>query len=508
METAIAYCRVSDVRQVTDGNSLITQEKQARDFAKKLGYNFDRLFAELGESAKTENRPVLKEMLEYCHKNRGKIQVLIIPKIDRFSRNRDDYGALKLILKRLGIRLESVGEPIEDTPVGRFTESMLASVAQFDNEIRAERCKGGMVESVRAGRWVWKAPKGFKNVRINGKGTIAPDEISGPLVVKAFDLIADGSTAKSTAAWLTENGVPITDSGLHDMVHNIVYIGMIHAFGIQVQGSPPFTALVTLSQFFRAQEALRRKSEIVRGYDYNNPNFPLRGTILCECRRPYTGCWAQGAASRFAYYRCMTCKCVNLPRNDVETAFRNELDTFKMLPADKERLLESIRRKVEDKNETLRASADRADGEIERIKQQQSTLAAKTVEGVIPDDVAKEQFGKLSRRLADAEAKRGQVVMSDEVIEEIVRYGLDFLNGMGSWWLRESIENKKSLQSWLYASGVVYSRNGNIRTSDYPLLERIKQVTHGGVSSVVDQDPDFYEHFVSFMSGLYLRFGN
>lgn len=45
----------------------------------------------------------------------------------------------------------SVIEPIDETPVGRFTENMLASNAQFENEIRAERTLTGMMRKFKLG---------------------------------------------------------------------------------------------------------------------------------------------------------------------------------------------------------------------------------------------------------------------------------------------------------------------------------------------------------------------
>ena len=56
----------------------------------------------------------------------------------------------------------SVTEPLEDTPTGRLTESMLAAIAQFDNDVRAERTVSGMKSAVLAGRSVWQAPVGYR----------------------------------------------------------------------------------------------------------------------------------------------------------------------------------------------------------------------------------------------------------------------------------------------------------------------------------------------------------
>jgi DNA invertase Pin-like site-specific DNA recombinase len=62
------------------------------------------------------------------------------------------------LFKRYGASIKSVTEHIEDTPVGRFMENMIANVAQFDNDVRAERCSNGMKDTIRDGRYVWMAP--------------------------------------------------------------------------------------------------------------------------------------------------------------------------------------------------------------------------------------------------------------------------------------------------------------------------------------------------------------
>ncbi len=53
-------------------------------------------------------------------------------------------------------------------------ENMVAAFAQFDNDMRADRCTNGMKEAVREGRHVWNAPIGYNNVRVADKATIAP----------------------------------------------------------------------------------------------------------------------------------------------------------------------------------------------------------------------------------------------------------------------------------------------------------------------------------------------
>lgn len=186
MVRAIAYIRVSTDRQATDGTSLVTQRRRVVEFTALKGYQLKKQFVEEGESAKTDNRPVLREMLAYCEQERGNIDVLVFPKIDRFARYSEDYHHLKRHLRNLGIRVESIDERFDDSPAGRFLESMLAATAQFDNDVRSERTYNGMKEAVAQGRWVWRAPVGYRNVRVDNKANIEPDPKIAPLVVEAL----------------------------------------------------------------------------------------------------------------------------------------------------------------------------------------------------------------------------------------------------------------------------------------------------------------------------------
>lgn len=283
MVRAIAYIRVSTDRQATDGTSLVTQRRRVIEYVTAKGYVLVKQFVEEGESAKTDNRPVLQEMLRFCEQEKGRIDLLIFPKIDRFARYSEDYHHLKSRLRGLGIRFESIDERFDDSPAGRFLESMLAATAQFDNDVRSERTYNGMKEAVSQGRWVWMAPLGYRNIRVDGKATIEPDPHTGPLVVKAFEMIADGVTGTTRVRqWLADQGVSIGKNGLYRMLQNKIYLGIIEAFGLQERGAPPMVPLLSESLFYRAQVSLRPHNG-PGTINRNNDEFPLRGTVLCPC---------------------------------------------------------------------------------------------------------------------------------------------------------------------------------------------------------------------------------
>jgi len=150
IKRAVIYVRVSTVEQAEEGNSLSTQEKICREYAFKQGYEVVDVFVERGESAKTANRTELQKMLPFVTNKKNSITAIIIYKIDRLSRNTDDYSQIRNLLKRYGVAIKSVSEMIEDTPAGRLMENMMSNIAQFDNDVRTERCV--MVCEMRLGR--------------------------------------------------------------------------------------------------------------------------------------------------------------------------------------------------------------------------------------------------------------------------------------------------------------------------------------------------------------------
>jgi Resolvase, N terminal domain len=83
--------------------------------------------------------------------------------VSRLSRDKYDYFALRAFFQKLGITLRSVTEPLDDSPAGRFIEGVLASAAQFDNDVKAERTRAGMLTALELGRWIHQPPLGYCN---------------------------------------------------------------------------------------------------------------------------------------------------------------------------------------------------------------------------------------------------------------------------------------------------------------------------------------------------------
>lgn len=486
MEKAIAYIRVSSQRQVDEGGSLESQTKQVRQFAASHGLELIQIFREEGESAKSERRPELQRMLKFCSDKKSRVQVVIIPKIDRLSRNVHDYFSLKMQLARKGVRLESLGERIEDTPSGRLTEAMFASMAQFDNEIRAERSKGGMTEAVLDGRWVWKAPVGYRNVRINGRGTIEPDPHFAPIVRRAFELFANGhQSSKLAREFLERNGVPLNRPSFYKFIQNEVYIGRIHAFGKVVDAKAPFVPIVEESLFFRAQACLRRVAT-PQTYQRDVEEFPLRGAIRCDCGSPYTAYWARsGTGKKYAYYRCIRCTKRNFRLQQVESDFIEYLAQHEYEPSCWERVKVRLA-ELEQEAATFQAThIEAASSRIAELKKLRDNVIIKNASGVIPDELAKEQIERISSEIADATVEGTETRPATSVVE-LVSFAERFLSDLRQTWHHLTLETKKNLLRFMYPDGILYVPESGFRTQAIGLPEPIKLALAGDMSGLVD----------------------
>jgi len=504
METAVAYIRVSSQRQVDEGGSLESQLKLVERHAMSNGYRLIEIFREEGESAKTDQRPELQALLMFCREKKNGVSVVVVPKIDRLARNVIDYTNFKVQLIRLGVRIDSIGERIEDTPVGRFTETILASVAQFDNEVRAERSKGGMIDAVTQGRWVWKAPLGYRLVRVNGKGTIEPDPTTGPIVVEGFRRIASGLHKPSLVLrYFRKQGIEISPGGFYKMLSREVYLARMHVFGRIFEAQPPFVPLVDEVTFRKAQRVLGKQKSGPRKYERDSEDFPLRGTMICTCSQRYTAGWSTGAHKRlYGYYQCKRCKGRSLRKLVVEGHFLVELGSYRGRPDAWERLLAALL-KLDGKYD--KASAAMRTGHLKHIEELQSlrdAVAMKNVSGVLSDDVAIRQIQRLTEQIQDIAAK---IPANPHRVRtaELIDFAVSFFGSLKQTWPSLTLKTKKDLLRFMFPNGILYLPHAGFRNSFKAVSERLKHTVSESNSTLVDPDSDALNELRTWLEELY-----
>src|SRR6516165_8784564 len=99
------------------------------------------------------DRPALQELLAEVRS--GKIDVIVVYKVDRLTRSLADFAKLVELFDRHSVSFVSVTQSFNTTSsMGRLTLNVLLSFAQFEREVTAERIRDKIGASKRKGLWV------------------------------------------------------------------------------------------------------------------------------------------------------------------------------------------------------------------------------------------------------------------------------------------------------------------------------------------------------------------
>ena len=533
----LLYVRVSSMEQVTDGNSLISQERILMDLSVKRGHE-PILFREEGESAKTTNRTKLRQMMEYAAKNKKDIGTLLVYKVDRLARQTNDYLTLKLYFNSLGIKVESATERIEDSPIGRFTETVLAGSAQFDNEMRAANCKGGMEQAVREGRYVWMAPIGYVNTKVKDKSNIAPSS-NVELVKKVREIwvnIDAGMSPEQSRQTVNNTGLKefwgreIGKSHFYELLENPLYKGVVKKFGLEVL-SKDIVPIVEPDLFDRVWAKLHSKNRPIVRYQKLNPLFPLRGLIECKEGHHITGSVSSGNGGDYPHYHCIHCRGKNsyYSADDVHIRFRNKLGTLCYDDNYKELLKIAINENWEERNSQNQKVVLSLEKKVMELEAKKRQIADKNFKGVLNDTDARDMIDETNLNITNAKIDLQQLNESDENIQEIADFGVGVLATLDEVWDEiKDLGVRYRFQKFVFPSGIVYDGK-EIMTAKIPLCLRIKdeallknsaEVDHGGVGPPFPQCecgalPDklmaqvfyFFDYFINSFVNYHFFFG-
>lgn len=497
LKKAVIYCRVSTKEQVEEGNSLVTQEKICKDYALKNGYEVVEIYRERGESAKNADRTELKLLIECCTNKKNGITAVIAYKVDRIARNIDDYRYIRVLLKRYGVEIKSTSEYFEDTPAGRFMENIIANVAQFDNDVRTERSMGGMRDAMREGRYVWRAPMGYTNMKVGTKSTIVQDE-KAPIVLKLFEEVArnkesvDGIRRNLLQEGLaTKKGKILTKSHCYRLLNNEIYTGWIIKFGERHKGL--YEPIVSEELFEQVQRILKRRSHRGFVYQYENSDFPLRRFVYHPTGKKVTGAWAQGRNKKYAYYRFMGINKTQVKKEVLEEAYKAFINGYTLDHDHLNSFKQSLKEALDAATEKDFKEAQRIRAYITELNEKQTSLIDKNDKGIISDIVLRHQLDLVDVKLTQAHSELLTKPDRKEDIGELVDFAAVYLENPGEVWGKSTFKQKVELQWFVFPQGIIYE-NDKLRTKEIASIFKAKDVFLPALSSKVHSRGQNYEH--------------
>ena len=390
---AVIYARYSSHAQ--NEQSIEAQLAEGHKYAQARGYNVIHEYVDRAKTGKTDNRQAFQQMLRDTSKKA--FQVIILWKIDRFGRNREEIAMNKIRCKKNGVRVEYVAESIPDSPEGVLLESLLEGLAEYYSLQLAQNVKRGMYASAMKCQCVGgNRPLGYTTDE-NKRFMIDPQ--TGPVVKQIFESYAAGHTVTEIIQDLNEKGFrtlrgkPFNKNSLHRLLKNEKYLGVYIYGDIRVVDGMP--RLIEPELFEKVQEMLKVNKRIP-AHSWHKTDFLLTDKLFCgECGAKMVGKTGTGRhGGRYSYYSCVNrvdnhaCEKKNIPQKELEELVLQEAQ--KIIFDDK--LLEVIADKTYD--------YCRAQGEQnERLTSLQTQL--KSVESALENLVRAVESGAVSAALMD-----------------------------------------------------------------------------------------------------------
>ena len=140
-----------------DFNSLDAQREACAAFIQSQKHEgwtvLPTLYDDGGYSGGTMERPALQRLLADIEA--GRIDVIVVYKVDRLTRALSDFAKLVEVFDRRGVSFVSITQQFNTTTsMGRLTLNILLSFAQFERELIGERVRDKVAASKKKGMWM------------------------------------------------------------------------------------------------------------------------------------------------------------------------------------------------------------------------------------------------------------------------------------------------------------------------------------------------------------------
>ena len=484
MRVAI-YARCSSERQAEKDLSIPAQIKALEKHSLKNGWDVVRKFVDEAESARTVDRPAFQEMIALAKQKEPPFEAILVWKLSRFARNREDSVLYKALLRKKGVQVLSMNEPIDDSPAGKLLEGVLESMDEFFSANLGQDTRRGMRENVSRGfHNGGPAPYGFKTaqVEVNGvrKRKLDLNALEAPVVRQMKKLCLQGEGVKEIVNRLnaegkrTRQGNPWSKTGVYHILTNPVYTGALvwgktrYSQGIRTKNPHEeivcipnaHPAIIPKAEFDEIQRLLsRRGPKITHPRSVASPHL-LSGLLFCA--RCGSKVIAIGAKSgKFTYYTCLASWRQGKAVCHAKMLNTDKFETF-IINVIKERILteEHLVKLIELISEELKVYKSEAKEKLELLQRKLADTERRLgkLYRLIEDD--KMSFEEVAPRLRELNALKEQLLAEQKTLgqgaeqaaipcppkEEVRRYVEDLRETLEEGSL---MERKGFLRSWI-----------------------------------------------------------
>ncbi|HMN39505.1 MAG TPA: recombinase family protein [Phycisphaerales bacterium] len=387
------------------------------------------------------DRPAVKRLIADIEA--GKIDCVVVYKVDRLSRSLMDFARLIETFEKHKVAFVSVTQQFNTgSSMGRLVLNVLLSFAQFEREIISERTRDKIAATRRKGKWAGGHPilgydvdpRGFRLVVNEDEAARVRDIFAMYLehealipTVKAIDAKGWLNKQWTTRKGKTRGGAPFDKSSLFKTLTNVAYLGRVK-YKTEVHPGE-HAAIVDAAIWQRVQQVLTRNGRTGGAAVRNKYGALLKGLIHCApCRCSMGHTYSSKKNNvQYRYYVCLraqkrgwhTCPSKSIPAAEMERLVVEQIRAIGRDPAILDATLRHARKQAEESIGALQRERAALERELRRHCGEVRTLSVEASS----NGVAASRLGDLNERIRVGEQQmtemRERIVgMSRDIVTE------------------------------------------------------------------------------------------
>ena len=428
--------------------SIDAQIRAIEEYADKNDIKIVNKFIDRAKSATSDKRPAFQEMIKYCEEDKTGVSMVIVHKLDRFSRDKYDSVKYKQRLKMKGISVISVTEKLDNSPESVILESVIEGMAQYYSaNLAREVAKGQRENALRAMHNGGDAPLGY-DVAFDKTYLVNEEEAQAVKII--FDMYVNGYSygniidKLNNLGYKTKRGNKFGKNSLHGILNNEKYTG-VYVFNktqrkgvngkrnghkqkseeeiIKVEGGMP--KIIDKEVFLQAQEMMQKRKK-APGAHKATTFYLLTSLIRCgECGYSYQGNKRKDKyGNDYISYRCgcrkqnRDCKNKEIKRDYLEEFVLTELEKHVLndeaIPALSKALNERLRSKSNNNQEML----DNLKNKLEKINKEIENILNAIMNGIV-NSMLKDKLDELEQVKLNLESKINELSIESNGVESV-----------------------------------------------------------------------------------------
>jgi site-specific DNA recombinase len=482
---AVIYCRVSHSKQRNEGDGLHSQEHRCREYAAARGYCVETVFHDdVSGGGDFMSRPGMVAMLRFLSRH-TRDYVVIFDDLKRFARDTEFHIGLRKKLATYNATVECLNFKFEDTPEGKFIETIIAAQGELERLQGRRQTLQKMKARVEQGFYVFKVPVGYRYEKSDGKGKVlVRNEPQASIVQEALEGFATGrfQTQAEVKRFLEsrpEFPKAACEAVRYQNVANVltrsVYAGFVEApnWGVTLRKGH-HEPLIGAETYRKIQARITEDARLPARKDLDI-DFPLRGFVLCaDCGGSMTACWSTGRwKNRFPYYLCHKRGCVSYGKSIKRQVLEGEFGELLERLTPSQKLFRAARAMFEElwnhrlANTQSQMQAYRA--ELVAVERRVQQFLDRIGESDVPA-VVKTYEDRIRKLEAEKAELSERIAIRDRPargFDEKLRTALEFLANPYKLWISPCLEDRRTVLKLAFADRISYARNQGFRTPNF-----------------------------------------